>query len=764
MEKKKKLDCDDIMKNAERLQLALDFTRDGLFDWNLETNEVYFSPAWKKLLGYGDDEIRNDMSEWERLTDPDDVPEVKQILNEVLAGTRNSLQVEFRMRHKDGHWVYILSRGNVLFDRNGKGWRVVGTHVDISERKRIERELEAKQRELEEAQRIGRVGSWRKAVGEDVVYGTEGYFRLFNLEYDPAGLSRNYIYNAIHPDDRERIHKAMEESNRNHTVFNETFRVLLSDGSERVHNVRAEVKKGEGGQPDMNVGIVHDITDIHQTERALRESRERLSLALDAVSDGVWDWQIESDKLYLSRKWLSMLGYGPEEVAPDMGFWRNLVHPDDRDGFTSILEKSRETGDSFEIEYRMRTSSGPWKWILARGRTVGKDDRGRALRMLGTHLDLDRRKEYEAEILNQKRTAEAYLNMANILFIGLDLDGRIIMANPHAREVLECGDGNILGMDWAETFIPSAMRDYVRRIISAVGRGEIDRMEHFENSVITGSGREIIVAWNNSLITDEEGRPVSILSAGEDITEKKRIAEQLRESQKLESIGSLAGGIAHDFNNILTPVMGLAELLLGELPRKSESYEKVQDILEASERGADLVRQILAFSRKSPPLYSPVALAPIIRDIYKLFRATVPVGVKIIMDIDSPCGPVKADPTQLHQIILNLLTNAIHAMEHRKGDIRVSLGEEYFSAGSAPVSLAEGEYAVLAISDTGCGMPPEVKDRIFEPYFTTKEQGKGTGLGLSVVYGIIKEHSGEVAVESEAGKGTTIRIYLPVIP
>ncbi len=756
----------DMAKNAERLQLALDFTRDGLYDWNLLTEEIYYSPAWKRLIGYEDDEIENEISQWERLTESGDLVLVKKFLNEVLTGTRDRLEVEFRMRHKMGHWVDILSRANVLFDDSGRAVRLVGTHVDISERKKMERELAAKQRELEEAQEIGRVGSWRRVVGDDIFYGSKGYFQLFHLPYSPEGLSRNYIYNIMHPEDRERIHLAMDKSVREHSVFHETYRVILHDGSERVHNARAEVKRGEGGLPDINVGIVHDITDLYLTERALVESRERLSLALDAVSDGVWDWQISDDKLYLSGKWFSMLGYGPETMDPDMAFWRDLIHPEDRDDFLKAVGESRESGSSFEIEYRLRTKAGMWKWILARGRTVGKDDRGRALRMLGTHMDLDRRKEYEAEILNQKRTAEKYLNMANVIFIGVDLEGKVLLANRYARRVLECPEEcMIIGRDWVDSFIPCSQQESVRKLLRMVARGEMTApMEYHENSIRTASGREIIVAWHNSLITDGEGRPVSILSAGEDITEKRRIADQLRQSQKLESIGSLAGGIAHDFNNILTPVMGLSELIMQEIPREHVSYGKVRDIFEASERGADLVRQILAFSRRSPRRYSDVALAPIIRETHGLFKAAVPAGVKIVMDIDRPCGLVKADPTQLHQVILNILTNAGHAMERRKGEIRIFLGEERLGEDKGKLaSLPEGRYAVLSISDEGCGISREVSERIFEPYFTTKELGKGTGLGLAVVYGIVKEHKGEIAVESEVGRGATFRIYLPVI-
>jgi signal transduction histidine kinase/CheY-like chemotaxis protein len=267
---------------------------------------------------------------------------------------------------------------------------------------------------------------------------------------------------------------------------------------------------------------------------------------------------------------------------------------------------------------------------------------------------------------------------------------------------------------------------------------------------------------SNSPIFHTDGS-VSQLSIFRNITPLKKMETRVQQAQKMESIGNLAGGIAHDFNNILFPIIGLSEMLIEDLPKNSPENENVKEILKAGQRGSELVKQILAFSRQNEHTMTPVRVQFVMKEVLKLIRASIPMNIEINQQLQSDCGLVLADSTQIHQIGMNLITNAYHAVEGAGGKIEVQVREIMLPPESKDSSLPPGQYAMLSVSDNGVGIAPANKDKIFEPYFTTKGPGKGTGLGLSVVYGIVKEHRGEIKVYSEVGKGTTFNIYIPLM-
>ncbi len=274
-------------------------------------------------------------------------------------------------------------------------------------------------------------------------------------------------------------------------------------------------------------------------------------------------------------------------------------------------------------------------------------------------------------------------------------------------------------------------------------------------------------------IQSEHGTHLMMIEFSIDITEtraleveKKILTAKLRQAQKMESIGTLAGGIAHDFNNLLTAVLGFAEIAFEKCAPGSSIYSDLGQILKAGNRAKELVKHILAFSRQGEIEKKPVQIQTVIREAIKLLRASLPTTMEIKQDIDKQCGPINADPTQIHQVLMNLCTNAAQAMrDQTDGVLSVALKEVVLNPENMAMhpDIVPGNYIKLTISDTGCGIKEDICEKIFEPYFTTKGKGKGTGLGLSVAYGIIKDHSGDITVYSELGKGTTFNIYLPRI-
>jgi len=280
--------------------------------------------------------------------------------------------------------------------------------------------------------------------------------------------------------------------------------------------------------------------------------------------------------------------------------------------------------------------------------------------------------------------------------------------------------------------------------------------------LIDDSGETFFISHAPIFHTDGS---ISKLSIYRDITEIKQLEARLQQSQKMESIGTLAGGIAHDFNNILFPIMGLSEILIEDLPPGSLEAESAREIFNAGKRGRDLVDQILSFSRQSDRRLMPLQIQRVIKEALKLIRATIPSDIRIEKNISPDCGKIMAEPTQLHQILMNLLTNAWHAVEETRGGIKVTLSETQeapFATSSSDVDHLS-RYARIMVEDSGVGIGPELINKIFDPYFTTKPNGKGTGLGLATVYGIVKEFNGEIRVKSLPGKGTVFSLYFPII-
>ncbi len=286
---------------------------------------------------------------------------------------------------------------------------------------------------------------------------------------------------------------------------------------------------------------------------------------------------------------------------------------------------------------------------------------------------------------------------------------------------------------------------------------------HIDLRIVHKTGHTIWINHRCVPIARPDGTRLGLRVSNRDISDRKKIEDRLQQAQKSEAIGALAGGIAHDFNNILTPIIAFSEMLLHDLPPENRHRKHATEILKAGQRASDLVKQILSFSRQAEHHKIPVRFQQILDEAVKLTRATIPSNIEMHLNIQRDCDPVLADPTNLHQIAMNLITNAYHAVEKDGGSITIDLRQVQFTGNDASgAPLPPGRYALLSVTDTGHGIPTHLLPRIFDPYFTTKPHGKGTGLGLSVVYGIVKDHGGDIRVYSEVGRGVTFNVYLPI--
>jgi PAS domain S-box-containing protein len=372
-----------------------------------------------------------------------------------------------------------------------------------------------------------------------------------------------------------------------------------------------------------------------------------------------------------------------------------------------------------------------------------------------------RAQERDLALTDLRKSEEKYRllvdNASDAIFIAQD--GVIKFPNPKTEQLTGYSGKELVKMEITSLIHPEdrpiVLDRHTRRL-----KGE-KIVNSYSFRLINKPGKERIVQLNTILI-QWEGRPAA-LNFLRDITEQKRLEIQLQQSQKMESIGTLAGGIAHDFNNILSPIVGHIEMLLEDVPEDSSLRNSLNAIHSGALRACDLVKQILTFSHQDSNELKSIRVQPVIKETMKLIRSTIPTTIEIKQKIRNNCGLIKADPTQINQIIMNLTTNAYHAMEEEMGELSVGLKEiwlgehELINPGMKP-----GRYVCLTVSDTGLGMDKSMTEKIFNPFFTTKEQGKGTGMGLSVVHGIVKSMDGAIQVCSELGKGTDFHVYLPV--
>ena len=344
--------------------------------------------------------------------------------------------------------------------------------------------------------------------------------------------------------------------------------------------------------------------------------------------------------------------------------------------------------------------------------------------------------------------------------IFISQDGRLRFANPTARHFFGIQDDSPLDLPLADLIHPRDRETVMARHRTRM-KGEQAPNDYVFRVVnrLDGQSRWLRI---NAVIIEWNGRP-AVISFCHDITQAKALEMQLLQAQKMQAIGSLAGGIAHDFNNMLSAIVGYTEMAIATESADAAVRSRLDRVLEASDRARGLIGQILAFSRQQSEESRPVAVAPVVRDALGLLQATKAPNIEIHTNLEDCSGVVVGDGNRIHQVVMNLCTNAFHAMKGTGGRLTVSLERIGLErpGGDHALSLPPGDYIRLKIEDTGCGMDPLIQHRIFDPYFTTKEKGEGTGLGLSVVHGIVKSHEGEIAVSSEPGRGTTFEVYLP---
>jgi len=505
---------------------------------------------------------------------------------------------------------------------------------------------------------------------------------------------------------------------------------------------------------------------------------ERYALTAEQAGEiaiaGHWEWNVQSGELRIDQQWAAIAGYALEELVPmTLERWKQQLHPDDRELAIKYLEEQL-AGKSglLELTIRVRHKCGSWVNVLDRGKALHFDLNGKPLSIAGSRQAINSAKT-ESSLPMEKSALELRALIENIpgTIYRIDTSGTItLLSSPPAFLKESSVEQGVTPLFDTLSMVHPDDRQMVAKTYNQLKSTPQSvkityRVVTEQNAIRWIEDQKTSTFSDNGTFKSIDGILFDITDRVAAVEETRRLESQVRKSQRLETIGTLAGGIAHDFNNILTPILGYAEMGLGSMEEDEPMYEFFTEIMQAAERAQKLVSQILTFSRAQDGKPSAVSIQDIIGEALKLLRPSLPSTISIEQHIDPACRSVLADPSQIHQVIINLCTNAFHAMEHTGGTLTISLkeiqpGEE--QAASLP-HLLESDYVRLTISDTGHGMDEATMERIFEPFFTTKSVEKGTGLGLSVVHGIVNGAGGQIVAESSQGEGSTFHVYLPVI-
>ncbi len=510
------------------------------------------------------------------------------------------------------------------------------------------------------------------------------------------------------------------------------------------------------------VVVFDNITQRRRAEKLLTESQEQLALATSSVNLGIWDWNVVKDELVWNDRMYELYGIKEKDFSGAYEAWQSGLHPDDRVQGDANIRAALDGVRPFNNEFRVTWPNGEIHHIEARAMTE-RDDDGKAVRMVGVNWDITERKVAEAALAAAEENYRTIFENAVEGIFQSTKDGRFISANPAMAR--------ILGYDSPERLLAERVDLRTQHFVDPLCRKTLEKILA-ENDVAEGYECEVFRRDRSTIWTQESIRTVRGLN-GEllryegslaDITERKSLAGQLRQSQKMEAVGVLAGGIAHDFNNLLTAINGYSSLTLKKMSPNDRCRHYIEEVKNAGDRAAELTSQLLAFSRKQVLQPVVVNLNAVVSNIEKMLRRIINESIELRVLLDTDIGNIKADPGQLEQVIMNLVINSRDAMPNG-GTLSVEtqhvyLDEQYVSHHSA---MMAGEFVRMTVADTGEGMNAETQSHIFEPFFTTKAIGKGTGLGLSTVYGIVKQSGGDVLVYSEIGHGTTFKIYLPCV-
>ena len=655
---------------------------------------------------------------------------------------------------------------------NGCLTRLWGSFVDVTDRKQAEEALHLQSSMVEQSSD----SIIYTDLEYNIIYVNKSFESLFGYSLKELDGKKPDILNAEKQADT--IQTDIYQSVSQDQVFEGESLNRKKDGTIFLCQYQVSPIKNKEGTIIGYMGSQRDITARKTAEKKLKESELKFRQVVEQSMVSIFITDVKRVVVDYNTAYKKLWGFSDKEIQEiHAGYNVRQDKELERMKLSPLIEKAYN-GEQVvlpELSYDLNSALEDIKTdlpeknsFLIRSRLYPlKNEAGEVIHVVVFEDDISEQKEHEIQLVKAKEKAEeSEKRLSDIIFsMGdwvweVDKNGRYIYSSEQGSEILGCSKEDIIGKTPFD-FMPPEEAKRVSALFSEIIVKQMP-IKDMKNLNINKNGKRITILTNGVPVFDELSNLIGYRGVDKDITERKQLEDKLRQKEKMQAIGQLSGGIAHDFNNILAGIVGYADMALDELLSNDLLTGYMKNILKASERAKKLVQQILTFSRQGQEEKHPINLGTVVEEVVELLKASIPSSVKLSVSIDNDACQVIADSTMVHEMLMNLSTNAVHAMDE-KGELKITLREERINEFQQGIfgTIEPDFYSVLEVKDTGCGMSKSLIANAFDPFYTTKETGKGTGLGLSVAFGVMQSHSGNIQVESIVGEGTTFRLFFP---